>query len=85
MLHILEYLTTRAEEDIGIAVLVVKLGDGAVEAALARKGKGETMHKSLSLLAVALRGKGIDAVGDLLEEGFEFAPVCHIFLFGPDV
>ena len=85
MLHILVYLTTGAEEDVGIAVLVVKLGDGTVEAALASKGKGESMHKSLSLLAVALRGKGVDTVGDKLEERFEFASVCHIFLFGPDV
>ena len=85
MLHVGEYLTTWAEEDIGIAVLVVKLGDGTVEAALARKGKGETMHESLSLLAVALRGKGVDTVGNILEEGFEVTPEGHIPLFISDV
>ena len=85
MFHILEYLATRTEEHIGIAVLVVKLGDGTIEAALARKGEGEAMNESLAFLAVALGGKGIDTVGDILEEGFEFSPVCHKFLFCPDV
>ena len=36
MFHILVYLTTGAEEDIGIAVLVVKFGDGAVVATQTR-------------------------------------------------
>src|SRR5574344_462537 len=85
MFHILVYLATRTEEDIGIAVLVVKLGDGTVETALARKGESKAMNESLAFLTVALGGKGVDTVGDILEEGFEFASVCHKFLFRPDV
>ena len=45
VLHVVVYLLKGTEEDVGIAVLIVKLGDGAVEPAQARKGKGEAMHK----------------------------------------
>ena len=38
------------------------------------------MHESLSLLSVALGSKGIDAVGDILEERLEVAVVCHVLL-----
>ena len=85
MLHIGKYLATGAEEYVGISVLVIKFGYWAVEAALACEGKSKTMHESLAFLAVALRGKGVDAVGDKLEEGFEFAFICHKLLFSPDV
>ena len=56
MFHILVYLATWAEEDIGIAVLVVKFGDGAVVATQTRKCECITVDKQLALLAVALRG-----------------------------
>ena len=38
------------------------------------------MHESLPLLTVALRGVGIDAVSDVLEEGLEVAIVGHVLL-----
>ena len=44
-LHIVVYLLARTEEDVGIAVLIVKFGDGTVEPAHACQGKGEAMHK----------------------------------------
>ena len=45
VLHIVVYLLSRTEEDVGIAVLIVKFGDGTVEPAHACQGKGEAMHK----------------------------------------
>ena len=45
VLHVVVYLLARTEEDVGIAVLIVKFGDGTVEPAHARKSKGEAMHK----------------------------------------
>ena len=45
VLHVVVYLLARTEEDVGIAVLIVKFGDGAVEPAHACQGKGEAMHK----------------------------------------
>ena len=45
MLHVVVYLLARTEEDVGIAVLIVKFGDGTIESAQARQGKGEAMHK----------------------------------------
>ena len=45
VLNIVVYLLARTEEDVGIAVLIVKFGDGTVEPAHACQGKGEAMHK----------------------------------------
>ena len=45
VLHVIVYLLARTEEDVGIAVLIVKFGDGTVEPAHACQGKGEAMHK----------------------------------------
>ena len=45
VLHIVVYFLARTEEDVGITVLIVKFGDGTIEPAQARKGKGEAMHK----------------------------------------
>ena len=45
VLHVVVYLLKGTEEDVGIAVLIVKFGDGTIEPAQARKGKGEAMHK----------------------------------------
>ena len=45
VLHVVVYLLARTEEDVGIAVLIVKFGDGTVEPAHACQGKGEAMHK----------------------------------------
>ena len=84
MLHVGEYLVSRTEEDVGITILVVKLRDGTVEAALTRQGEGIAMHESLPFLSVALGGEGIDAVGDKLEERLEVATVCHQLLFLSD-
>ena len=68
------------QEHIGIAFQVVKFGDGAVVTTKAGQSEGIAMHKSLSLLAVALRSKGVDAVGNKLEEGFERTVVSHVLL-----
>ena len=78
MFHILEYLATRAEEDIGIAVLVVKFGDGAVVATQSRKCECIAVDKRFALLTVALRGESIDAVGYKLKEWLKLAFLCHI-------
>ena len=45
VLHVVVYLLARTEEDVGIAVLIVKFGDGTVEPAHACQGNGEAMHK----------------------------------------
>ena len=45
VLHVVVYLLARKEEDVGIAVLIVKFGDGTVEPAHACQSKGEAMHK----------------------------------------
>ena len=45
VLHVVVYLLKGTEEDVGIAVLIVKFGDGTIEPAHARQGKGEAMHK----------------------------------------
>ena len=45
VLHVVVYRLARTEEDVGIAVLIVKFGDGTIEPAHARNGKGEAMHK----------------------------------------
>ena len=45
VLHVVVYLLKWTEEDVGIAVLIVKFGDGTVEPAHACQGKGEAMHK----------------------------------------
>ena len=45
VLHVVVYLLKGTEEDVGIAVLIVKFGDGAVKPAHARQGKGVAMHK----------------------------------------
>ena len=39
VLHVVVYLLARTEEDVGIAVLIVKFGDRTIEPAQARKGK----------------------------------------------
>ena len=78
MLHVREDLATGTEEHVGIAVLVVKFGDGTVITTETREGEGIAMDKRLTLLAVALRGKGIDAVGYKLEKWLIITIVCHI-------
>ena len=45
VLHVIVYLLARTEEDVGIAVLIVKFGDGTIEPAHTRQCKGEAMHK----------------------------------------
>ena len=54
MAHISENLMKRTQEDVGIAVLVVELGDWAIIAALACQGESVAMHEGLALLAVTL-------------------------------
>ena len=54
MFHIGEYLTVRTQEDVGIAALVVQLGYGTVEAALAGQGQRVAVHEGFALLAVTL-------------------------------
>ena len=51
---------------------------GAVVAALARQGERVAMHEGVPFLVVAMRGKGVDAVGDVLEERPEVAIVGHV-------
>lgn len=80
VLHVRVNLMKWTEKDISIAALIVKLGDRTIVAALARKGKSVAMHESLTFLTVALRGKGVDAVGYILEERLEGAIVCHVLL-----
>lgn len=53
--HVLVDVAKRGEEDVGIAAIIVQLGDRAIEAALACHRQGETMHESLALLLVTLR------------------------------
>ena len=81
MFHILEYLATRTEEDIGIAVLVVKLGDRTIKAALAGEGKGLAMHESLSLLPIPLRGKDLQTLCYVSKEGLEVTIISHRLCF----
>ena len=68
MFHIGEYLAMRTKEDVGIASLVVQLGDGTVVAAKARQCECIAVYEGFSLLAVALRSIGVDAVGNKAEE-----------------
>ena len=75
----------RTQEDVGIAVLVVQLGDGTVGAALARQGKGVAMHEGFPLLAVTLGSVCIDAVRYVLEERLEVATICHQLFLLADV
>ena len=85
VLHVGINLMERTQEDVGIAVLVVQLGDGTVEAALARQGKGVAMHEGFPLLAVTLGSVGIDAVRYVLEERLEVATICHQLFLLADV
>ena len=77
MLHIRENLMARTEEDVSIPLLIVQFGDGTLEAAVAGQGKGIAMHESLALLPVTLGGKRVDAVGHVVEEGFEISTIRH--------
>ena len=85
MRHVGVDIQHRTEENIDIARLRVLFGDGAVEAVLCSHGKGEAMHEELALLLVALRGVGLQAVGNVVEVGLPVAIVseltCQFTLF----
>ena len=78
--HVLVDVTERREEDVGIAAVIVQLGDRAIELVLARYRQGEAMHESLSLLLVSLGGVLLQAVGDILKVWLELSIVCQFAL-----
>ena len=45
--HVLVDVAKRGEEDVGIAAIIVQLGDRTIESALTRHRQSETMHKSI--------------------------------------
>ena len=78
--HVLVDVAKRGEEDVGIAAIIVQLGDRAIEAALACHRQGETMHESLALLLVTLRRIAFQTVGDELEISLVVAMICQLAL-----
>ena len=78
--HVLVDVAKRGEEDVGIAAIIVQLGDRAIEAALACHCQGETMHKSLALLLVTLRRIAFQAISDELEICLIIAIVSQLAL-----
>lgn len=47
MLHVLENVTKRTEEDFCIAALIIQFGDRTIESVLTGHRQSETMHKSI--------------------------------------
>lgn len=78
--HVLVDVAKRGEEDVGIAAIIVQLGDRAIEAALACHRQGETMHESLALLLVTLRRIAFQAISDELEISLVVAIVSQFAL-----
>ena len=78
MLHVLEDVQKRTEEDVCIALLVVKLGNRPPEAVLAGHRKGEPMHERLAFLLVPLGCKPPHALGYVFEERLLISVPGHV-------
>ena len=75
VLHVLIDVGKGHEEEVGISLLGVLLGHGAIEAVWGSHGEGETMYERFSFLLVPLGGIAVQAVGDVAEVGMSFAEV----------
>ena len=78
MLHVLEDVQKRTQEDVCISLLVVKLGYRSPEAVLTGHRKGESVHERLALLLIPLGCKPAHALGYVFKERLPVSVPGHL-------